>query len=183
MPRNKPRLQLALYTRPKHPGTYHYALFVSPKFTRPLEGRTATKHHVKNTLQNISGELRQPWRYERIAISDVRLEHRLLVRVVIAKIISVDTLERTLEGLPIYQIDDSDQMKAQSFNCLAWVGAALEALGEKGVLAGLGDWDWIQRRSLEYVEGKNELGRWSANWPGEVEVPVLDLLDGKEIVG
>jgi hypothetical protein len=183
MPRNKPRLQLALYARPKHPGTYHYALFVSPKFTKPLEGRTATKHHAKNTLQNISGELSQPWRYERIAIPDVRLEPRLLVRVVIAKIVSVDALERTFEALPMYQIDDLDQVKAQSFNCLTWVEAALEVLRQKGVLAGLGDWEWIQKRSLEYVEGKIALGRWGANWPGETEVPVLDLLDGREIVG
>lgn len=31
MRRNKPRLQLALYARPKHPESLHYALFVTPK--------------------------------------------------------------------------------------------------------------------------------------------------------
>lgn len=183
MPRNKPRLQLALYARPKHPGTYHYALLVSPKSTKNQQASLATKHDVKNTLQNISGALTQPWRYERLAISDVQLEQRLLVRIVIAKVTSPDALERILEAVPVYQIDGPDQAKAQSFTCLTWVRAALEELRVQGAVSELGNFEGIQKKALEYVERKKEMGRWSAGWKGDVGVPMLDLLDGREVVG
>ncbi|KAF1959320.1 hypothetical protein CC80DRAFT_533484 [Byssothecium circinans] len=182
MPRNKPRLQLALYARPKHPGSYHYALFISPKSTKQQQANSATKHHVKNTLQNISGELAQPWRYERLAISDVQLEQRLLVRIVVAKVTSPDALDRILETVPVYQVDDPDQAKAQSFSCSRWVRAALEELGRQGAVAALGEWEEIHKKAVEYVERKKEVGRWSAGWKGEVGVPMLDLLDGREVV-
>ena len=185
MPRNKPRLQLALYARPRHPGTYHYALFVCPKSTTKQQqhaNNSAIKHHVKNTFQNVSGELTQPWRYERLAISDVQLEQRLLVRIIIAKVTSLDALERILEAVPVYQIDDPDQEKAQLFNCLTWVRAALEELGGQGAVAELGEWEGIQKQALEYVERKKELGRWSVGWKGEAGVPMLDLLNGREVV-
>ncbi|PVI03237.1 hypothetical protein DM02DRAFT_588347 [Periconia macrospinosa] len=184
MPRNKPRLQLALYARPKHPGSYHYALLTSPKSTPKQQTNPATKHHVKNTLlpQTISGELpTQPWRYERLAISNIQLEQRLLVRIVIAKVTSsLDALERILETVPVYQTDDLDQVKAQSFNCLAWVRAALDELrvARGGVVDGLGEWEEIQAKAVEYVERKKEVGRWRG-----VGVPMLDLLDGREVVG
>jgi hypothetical protein len=191
MPRNKPRLQLALYARPKHPGTYHCALFISPKRTqRARSADSATKHHVKNTLQNVSGELTQPWRYERLAVPDVRLEQRLLVRVVIAKVTTTTTtsspeeLDRILEAVPVYQVDDDGPNRGQSFTCLTWVRAALEELRTQGAVAGLGEWEAIQSKALEYVERKKtEEGRWSADWKGEVGVvPMLDLLTGREVV-
>lgn len=188
MPRNKPRLQLALYARLKHPGTYHYALFISPKRTqRARSADSATKHHVKNTLQNGSGELTQPWRYEHLAILDVRLEQRLLVRVVIAKVtttMSSEALDRILEAVPVYQVDDDGPNRGQSFSCLTWVRAALEELRTHGAVAGLGEWEAIQSKALEYVERKKtEERRWSADWKGEIGVvPMLDLLTGREVV-
>lgn len=180
MPRNKHHLQLALYARPKYPGTYHYALFTSSKCKSPAQ---ATKHHVKNTLQSIAGKATQPWRYERTDILDVRSEHRLLARVVIAKVISVSKLESILAAVPIYQVDDPDQEKAQAFNCRTWIRLALEQLQQKGVLAGLGDWESIDRQSVEYVERKAASGRWNALCVGEMEVPMLSLLENREIVG
>ena len=186
MPRNKPRLQLALYARPKHPGAYHYALFVSPQSTKSNKQATtplATKYHVKNTLQNVSGELTQPWRFERLVISDVQLEQRLLVRIVIAKVTSLDALERILDAVPVYQLNDPDQAKAQAFSCLTWLRAALEELRVQGAVAKLDEWEEIQKKAFEYVERKKEMGRWSADWKGEVGVPMLDLLDGREVVG
>ncbi|PGH02263.1 hypothetical protein AJ80_08888 [Polytolypa hystricis UAMH7299] len=180
MPRNKPRLQLALYARPKHPGTYHYALFISPKSTKQQPANSATKYHVKNTLQNISGELTQPWRYERIAISDIQLEHRLLVRVVIAKVTSPDALERILEAVPVYQIDDTNQADAQSFTCQTWVRAAVEELGKQGAVAKLKEWDSIQKNALEYVEKKMKEEKWNGVWKGEAGILMLDLLTGRE---
>ncbi|KAH7346109.1 hypothetical protein BKA66DRAFT_321797 [Pyrenochaeta sp. MPI-SDFR-AT-0127] len=182
MPHNKLRLQLVLYARPKHPGTYHYALFISPKGTRTQPASSATKHHVKNTLQNISGDVTQPWRYERVVISDVQLEHRLLARIIIAKVIDLDVLERTIEAVPIYQVDDPNQGEASSFTCLTWVRAALEALRGQCVVTALGEWMEVEKQALEYVKRKNEEGRWKAEWKGTAGVPMLDLLEGRELV-
>ena len=183
MPRNKPRLQLALYARPKHPCTYHYALFVSPKSTKQKLINSAIKHHVKNTVQNISGEVTQPWRYECLAISNVQLEPRLLVRIVIAKITSPDTLEGILRDARIYQIDDSNQAKAQLFSCSTWVQAVLEELNRQGAIVGLGEWEDIQKKAVEYVERKRAAGRWNGGLKGETGVPMLDLLNRREIFG
>lgn len=164
MPRNKPRLQLALYARPKHPDTYHYALFVSPKRSRQ-QARTelaATKQHVKNTLlqHGSGGEIAQPWRYERLAVPDFRLEQRLLVRIVIAKVMtSATALETILEAVPVYQVGDTDQADGALFTCLTWVRAALEELRARGAVAGLGEWEGIQNKVLEYVKRKREEGR------------------------
>lgn len=155
MPRNKPRLELALYARPKHPGTYHYALFISPKSNRKQQSNSATKYHVKNTLQNISGELTQPWRYESLAVSDVQLEQRLLVRIVITKVTSPNAMGRILEAVPIYQVDDPDQAKAQSFTCLTWVLAALEELRRQAAVAELGEWEEIKKKANR-IRGKEE---------------------------
>ncbi len=59
----------------------------------------------------------------------------------------------------------------------------MEAFGENRVWTGMGDWEWIERQSLEYVEEKNNSGSWSANHTGEVDVPLLDSLNGREIIG
>lgn len=115
MPRNKPRVHLALYARPKHPDSYHYALFLAPKDSSPSskssnvidkDSPTATtKHHVKNTLlvDPTTGTASQPWRYERAPIitdgtaPPNAAEARLLVRVVVAKL-------RTREREPAEEI-------------------------------------------------------------------------------
>lgn len=182
MPRNKPRLELALYSRPKHPGSYHYALFVSPKSTKQKPAISATKHHVTNTLQVVSGEAIQPWRYECLAVADVQLEYRLLVRVIIAKVITPDALERILEAVPLYQIDDSNQAEAQSFCCSTWLQAAVTELGKQKAITELGEWEEILNKALNYLEKKREMGRWDREWKGTAGVPMLDLLDGTEIV-
>lgn len=76
--RNKPRLLLTLYARPKHPESYHYALLICPKITaaqntKPLR---ATKYHVKNTIENINDRISQPWRFEQSMNDDINLEPR-----------------------------------------------------------------------------------------------------------
>lgn len=180
MPRNKPRLQLALYARPKHPGTYHYAIFLAPK--QGEQGPT-TKHHVKNTLMNVEVKLSQPWRYERAEIPDVTLEQRLLVRVIIGKVAtSREDIERFLKCLPVYQVDDPDRAKAKGFSCVTWVRDALGELKKQGTVTRLGEWEEVQRRALEYVDKKREQGRWSQSWESETGVPLFDLLEGRELV-
>ncbi|EGP85619.1 unnamed protein product [Zymoseptoria tritici ST99CH_1A5] len=178
MPRDKPRLHLALYSRPKHPKSYHYALFISPK---KQPATTAIKHHALNTLQQTSqGGLAQPWRYERTEV-EIANERRLLALVVVGKVICAqETLDSVLEGIPIYQVDDEDEEAAKSFNCISWAQAAIDKLHRVHAINGLGDWQNIQDLALEYVERKKKQGRWDET--SRKGVPTLDLLSGKELV-
>ena len=181
MRRNKPRIQLALYARLKHPGTYHYALFVASK---SAEG-PITKHHVKNTLQvDVAGQAAQPWRYERIMILDIEAEQRLLARVIVTKVTKpCEQVQRILESVPVYQVDDLDQAEAQSFSCRTWVRDALQELRRQGAVAAeLEEWEVVERKALEYLDKKREQRRWSGTWKGGTGVPLMDLLEGKEVV-
>ena len=181
MRRNKPRLQLALYSRPKHPGTYHYALFVAPKSGRGL----IVKHHVKNTLQVDSlGKATQPWRYERTIVPDVESEQRLLVRVIIAKVAkSGDHVQRILKGVHVQRLDDVDEIKAQSFTCRTWVSDALHELSKQEAVIGRSEeWESLEQKALEYLRGKREQRRWSGTWKGGAGIPLMDLLTGREVV-
>lgn len=188
MVRNKQRLQLALYARPKHPDSYHYALFITPKTgsrqnnTSSQKPFSVTKFHVKNTLQNINGETVQPWRFERMVISDLLQEPRLLVCVVIGKVLP-DAVEQEFPRVKIYQVDDPDQTKAQAFDCRTWVEAALDELRGSGAVSGLLDWETIEKSALEFVARKKDEGRWKVERRGDdVRVPTMDLLAGRELV-
>jgi hypothetical protein len=154
---------------------------VSSKEGKEQIAKSATKYHVKNTLQNIAGEAKQPWRFECVSISDIQLEHRLLVRIVIAKVVSIDALEKVLNSVPVYQVDDVDQIKAQSFSCKTWVQSAVEALAKQGAIVKLGDWEGIKTSALQYVEKKVEEGRWNGAWEGDVGVPDVGF-SSREIV-
>jgi len=181
MPRNKNRFQLALYARPKHPGSYHYAFFVAPKNSQG----PVTKHHVKNTLQiDASGDAIQPWRYERTTITSVEAEPRLLARIIIAKVAkSSDDVQRILESVPIYQVEDLDKAEAQTFTCRTWVRDVLRELSKQGALAtNLGEWEVVEREALEYLDKKRAQGRWDVTWKGGSGTPLMDLLEGKELV-
>lgn len=182
MPRNKDRLQLALYARPKHPGSYHYAFFVAPK--KP-QG-PVTKHHVKNTLQiDSSGEAIQPWRYERTTITNVEAEPRLLARVIIAKVAkSSDDVQKIMDAVPVYQVEDLDKAEAQTFTCRTWVRDVLRELSGQGALAAnVGEWEVAERQALGYLDGKRAQGRWDVAWKGGFEIPLMDLIEGREVVG
>ena len=173
MSRNKLRLQVALYARPKHPGTYHYALFITAKnFREP----TTTKHHVKNTLQvDDTGVATTPWRYEKADIANVEAEPRLLVRVIIAKLLkSREQVEEILESVPVYQLD------VKEFNCRTWVRDAVEGLRNRGAIAATLEWSEIERKSLDYVDRKRSQSRWDGSWG--TAVPLMDLIEGNEVV-
>lgn len=185
MARNKPRLQLALYARPKHPESYHYALFISPKNNL----LSATKHHVKNTFQTTSsGEVTQPWRYERLTVPDVMQEQRLLVRVIIGKVVtSTDGLEGILEALPVYQVDEigvggDGKEIVKEFSCRTWVRDAVEELVQQGAIIGMGTWDEMREKAEDYVRRKKARGRWEVGWEGKPGIPMLDLSSGEEVV-
>lgn len=181
MARNKPRLQLALYARPKFPKSYHYALFIAPKTAKS----STTKHHAKNTLLvDGSGGMSQPWRYEHTAVPDVATELYLLARIVIAKVVMpCDQVYEILESVPVYQVDDADEAKARAFDCRTWVEDAFRELRERGaVSARWEEWGEVERRALEYVERKKEQGRWDKRCEGGKGVPMMDLFTEKECV-
>ncbi|KAF2500855.1 hypothetical protein BU16DRAFT_535392 [Lophium mytilinum] len=114
MPSNKPRLQLALYARPKHPESYYYA------HTSPLK----------------------LWRYEHVELPDVGLEQRLLARVFIGKLTaSIEDVEGIVAGVPVYQVGDErpdvGNMHEGDFSCRTWLRDGLLELETKGLVAGL----------------------------------------------
>jgi len=179
MPRNKDRLQLALYARPKHPDSPHFAFFIAPK---NLQG-PVTKHHVKNTmLIDESGKAIQPWRYERTTITDVEAEPRLLARIIIAKVAkSADEVQQILDGVPIYQVEDNVKDEAQTFTCKTWVRDVLREMSRQGA-ANVGEWDVVEREALAYLDRKRKQGRWDVTWKGRPGTPLTDSLEGREIV-
>jgi hypothetical protein len=183
--RKKPRLELALYSRPKHPSSYHYALFISPKYKKPLTPEPVTKHHVKNTLQNINGVVSQPWRYERLHIEDVQREDRLLARIVIAKLlVSVKDVEEILKEIRMRQFDDVEPGREfEAFSCVTWVRDVVEELGKRGAVKGISGWESVKAVAGDYVGMKKGMGRWDVGWRGGMRVPMLDLLTGVEIPG
>ncbi|KAF2431322.1 hypothetical protein EJ08DRAFT_733550 [Tothia fuscella] len=177
MARNKPRLYLALYARPKYPNTYHYALMICPK--NLTNSSQVLKYHVKNTLQAIDGAVSQPWRYEHTDISIITGESRLFVLVCIAKVIaSTADIERVFSNIPIFQKDDVDEAKAANFNCVEWVRLAIEAAADSNAVSHLLPWDVIKERSIACVEEKMREGRLEVSWKGVNGVPRLNLITG-----
>ena len=182
MARNKPRLLLALYARPKNPNSSHYALFIMPKHAadKQRRGLSATKLHALNALQVVKGEAVQPWRFERTSTADLNDERRLLACVVVAKITDETAVARTLEAVPLYQDDNPDQAKAQSFDCVAWVREAIGRLKGSKAIASLPSFDTVQHEALGYLARKRHQSRWSE--PYEYGVPIFDLVQGSEII-
>lgn len=182
--RNKPRLLLGLYARPKHPDSPHYALLITPKIT-PSQNQAlpASKYHVKNTLEVVNDQPSQPWRFEQTSLQDIAEDPRLLVAVVIGKVVSLDTAEETLRQTPVYQIHDPDREKALTFDCRIWVRDALDGLRASDCVSSLVDWDTLDQRALGYMQQKKESGIWIAGRgeSGKVGIPVLDLLTGEEV--
>ncbi|KAB8275537.1 hypothetical protein BDV30DRAFT_207610 [Aspergillus minisclerotigenes] len=183
--RNKPRLLLALYARPKYPESYHYALLITPKITAVQNTKSlrAIKYHVKNTIENIKDRISQPWRFERVVIDDINPEPWLLAGVVIGKVVSQEHVERVFGETPVYQVDDPDKDKALTFDCRSWVVDAVERLQKSDVVSSLLGWETLERRAVEYVEGKKRMGRWNAGQDTSVKlrVPIIDWVTESEI--
>lgn len=178
--RNKPRLALALYARPKYPNSYHYALLVIPKRGTTQSDTTATKCHALDTLQNISGKLSHPWRYECAPVANLQHETWLLACVIFAKVVDGAALVSEFEGVPVYQFDDPDIAKAEAFDCVAWVRAAVERSRRSSALSSIAVFQDIEQAALEYVERKKSKGRWAKS--GQRGKPILDLLQDRELV-
>lgn len=162
MTRNKPRLQLALYSRPQHPGTYQHALFISPK--TPKSSRPIIKLHVSKA------------HLERVTVSTLSSEPGLLVLETIGKVtVSVDKVEQFLKDRFTAADDEED-------DGVAWTRDSFEALRRGGLVSGAGRWDGIRANAVQFVERKRLEGRWETDWKGEGGVPTLDVMEGKESV-
>lgn len=175
MPRNKPRLSIALYARTNLSNDYHYALIVSPK-----EGSSGiTMYHATNARRSTQGLPTQRWRHEKFTLSSLSKEPRLLALVTIAKLlVPLDEITEILSEVPIYQPDDGELFK--SFNCSVWVRSAVQKLSEARAIAGEGslkDWGTLNNRALKFVMEKKQEGQWDDHgWSGGTDIPVLDLL-------
>ncbi|KAL9138734.1 MAG: hypothetical protein Q9175_000089 [Cornicularia normoerica] len=180
--RNKPRLHLALYARPKYPDTYHYALLLRPKSSN---APAALKFHVHNKLQKTDDIVSQPWLYETIDIPDISLEPRLLACMVIEKIlVPLGRINQILRDVTIHQVDDpSGQGKA--FDCVKWVQLAIPALRRADAVSNNGfTWDGIREEALRYMRRKRQERRWEVGWKGgrQEDVATFDMLTGEEVV-
>ncbi|RHZ53106.1 uncharacterized protein CDV56_103055 [Aspergillus thermomutatus] len=183
--RNKPRLLLGLYARPRHPDSYHYAILITPKI-RPRDKLPipATKYHVKNTLTNTEAGLSQPWRFERSSLKNIHDDPRILVAVVVGKVLSVEMVEEVFWRTPVHQYDDPDRDRASEFDCRTWVRSALERVRGSGGVSGLMKWETLEEQALRYVREKKAEGRWTAGGGigrGEMRVAMLDLFAKREI--
>ena len=178
MPRNKPRLNIALYARPNLPDDYHYALIVSPK-----DGSSGiTMYHATNARRSAQGIPSQRWRHEKFTLNSLSREPRLLVLVTVAKLlVPLEGITEILQDVPIYQPGDGDEYKA--FNCAAWVRSAIQRLYDAKAIAGDAgrkDWSWINDRVLKFVAEEKQEGQWDDHgWTGGTEIPILDLLHEK----
>ena len=180
--RNKPRLHLALYARPKYPDIYHYALLIRSKSSN---APAALKFHVHNKLQKADDIVSQPWLYETIDIPNISLEPRLLACIVIEKIlVPLGRVNQILREVPIQQSDDACG-PGQDFDCLKWIQLAILALRRADAVSNNGfTWDGIREEALRYMRRKKQERRWEVGWKGgrQEDVATFDMLTGEEIV-
>ena len=180
--RNKPRLHLALYTRPKYPDTYHYALLIRPK---PSNAPAALKFHVHNKLQKADDIISQPWLYETTDIPDISLEPRLLACIAIEKIlVPLGRVNQILREVPIHPVEEPGG-RGLDFDCVKWIQRAILALRRADAVSNNGfTWDGIREEALGYMRRKKQERRWEAGWKGgrQEDVATFDMLTGEEVV-
>lgn len=180
--RNKPRLHLAIYARPKYPDTYNYALFIRPK---PTNAPSALKFHVHNNLQKTDDIISQPWLFETIDIPNIALEPRLLACIVVEKIlVPLERVHQILRGVPTHHADDpSGQDKA--YDCVKWIQLAISALRRANAVSNNGfSWDGIREEALRFMRRKKHEKRWETGWKGgrQEDVATFDMLTGDEVI-
>lgn len=181
MPRNKQRILLALYARPKYPNSPHYALLLTPKIKRWTKKQpiAATKYQVKHIVTMINGQPDIPWRKDIAYIGDINRDQDLLVCGVIAKVLDPVRTEILLHQTPVYQVDDPDEDKARSFDNVEFVKDAVRRVRDAGAVTWT-DWSKAEEDLLAYMRKYREQGRWSSSGH-RGSVPIIDLMTGKEL--
>jgi hypothetical protein len=175
MPRNKPRLYLALYARLKYPDTYHFALHVSPKEeTVHMDTLEATKYHCKNIIQSIDGVVSCPWTFEAASINPNSDPH-LIARILLSKIKGARHVGGEIRMVTVRQDDPT-------YNCVEWVRLALLQLQLAGVIEAQ-DWNRIHETSIAFVKKKKAEGRYDVGWGDTSKVATFNMLVNKETFG
>lgn len=68
-------------------------------------------------------------------------------------------------------------MERLSTKSMLWRG-----FGSRVLFSSLLDWELLERKAVEYVEGKKRMGRWDAGQDASAKlVPTMDLIIGLEI--
>ena len=148
------------------------------------------RYHVKNTP--VGG-----WKYEAVALANVRSTVNLLARILIAKVEDERRLvyifnttpvdPRYFEGQPVNP-DDPNWEKAEkdpNWRCRSWVRAVLERLKADGRAVGSNavlDWNRIQALGREYVAQKTQSGRYAVAEEMLLPKPTWDMMEKREIV-
>jgi hypothetical protein len=184
--RNKPRLYLTLYARPKYPKTYHYALQISPKHDAgyPLSSNAppsliANKYHCTNTIQRNEHGISFPWIYESSSISPLE-DSRLLARILLGKLlVPIAQFDEAMKCVPIPQ-----NCHDPAFSCVKWVKLAVESLmvGTPGMVArtpSYKSWDCTQKIALEFVNNEKRSGRFETDWKDSDQARVATLFSWK----
>ena len=168
--KNKPRLYIALYPRGgSNPSfttctncdSYHWSLIVSPQTCSRSD--PGTRYHIAHT---------HPSKYRTTTINNPSFIYEesdiltsipasiILIRICIAKVLDLPTLQNTLRSIPI-----SSPSKDHSYTCLTWTRAAYTALLTsskpclKSYLSVL-DWKDIESCARKYCKRKREQRRF-----------------------
>jgi len=181
--RNKPRLQIALYTHPPHRGTYRYALFIAPKNTHP-KGKT---FHPFTKISIVHGQMqgeKMYSRYKAVSLPDLarEVERGLLVLVTVGKVQGdVDEVARYLwEEVGVGQDGYEDgEGNGSAVECTRNM---VEGLAMRGLATMAGPWDYLRECGVLWLEGRRMKGRWEEGWKGKAGVPTYDAKTGKQSV-
>ncbi|KAL8713681.1 MAG: hypothetical protein Q9220_002207 [cf. Caloplaca sp. 1 TL-2023] len=178
MPSDKDRLYVALYARggtahlePGSDERYHWALLTGPK--EEMSTSRGMRYHARDSIHG-------DWRYEEKDIGSAT-SMMLLGRVVVAKVVDNARLQAAFRGVAIVQGD-------KSWNCVAWVRQALEALKADGKAVGTSqlEWEVVRKTAMDYLARKTAQHRYDGLAPdGRFDMekkPTYDLLEGRETV-
>ena len=91
---------------------------------------------------------------------------------------SITEVQALLERLPV-----PCEGSSETFDCVTWARDAFEELRKQNAVSlELESWDDANAKALEYLEKKRQQKRWDSTWSVSSEIPLMDLLDGKELV-
>ena len=115
MARNKTRIYMAFYSRPKN-DDYHMAVLLSPKNPNPHDTSTWRLHVTTNPTSRLT---QQEWKYDPLQV--ICRTERLVSLVLLDK--TKKSGEEVCEMLRVIEVVQNDM----SWNCKSWVFSAIKA--------------------------------------------------------
>ena len=148
---------------------YHWAFLVGPKIENAEQVR-GVRYHAVNPYDT-------GWKFEKTDLSNVRMTHNLLARILIGKIENLERLNTILENVPVTRDDPQ-------WRCRNWIASSLTAIKKDGKAVGTAqlDWNQIEETARRYVAEKTAMGRYQKAENILGPRPTWDMLDGKETV-